>query len=90
MYSVKYSSRFKKDLKLMEKRGYKMRKIFDIMTALENGWHIPKMNMEHQLSGEYRGCLECHIQPDWLLIYHFDFANNELYFVRTGSHSDIL
>ena len=89
MLSVNYSGRFKKDLKLMEKRGLNMRKIFDIMVDLQNEIPLHPKYKEHPLQGNYKGFLECHIEPDWLLIYRIDEQAKELYFARTGTHSDL-
>ncbi|MEW5920173.1 MAG: type II toxin-antitoxin system YafQ family toxin [Bacillota bacterium] len=87
MRSVKYTNQFKKDVKLMAKRGYKMVRLYQVMKALENEESLDNKYKEHRLIGNYKGYLECHIEPDWLLIYKIDGQN--LYFVRTGTHSDL-
>lgn len=87
MRRVNYTNRFKKDVKLASKRGYNMSHLYMVMQALENGEVLDAKYKEHQLLGNYKGYLECHINPDWLLIYKID--SQDLYFVRTGTHSDL-
>ena len=89
MLDVSYSSKFKKELKLMEKRGFDMRKIFTVMVDLQNEIPLQPKHREHVLQGCYKGFLECHLEPDWLLIYKIVPQLKELYFVRTGTHSDL-
>ncbi|MDR1320862.1 MAG: type II toxin-antitoxin system YafQ family toxin [Gracilibacteraceae bacterium] len=84
-----YSTRFKKDYKLCQKRGCTMAKLLAVMVDLENETPLSPLLKAHPLQGDYLGCLECHIEPDWLLVYQIDDEINEVYFVRTGSHSDI-
>lgn len=76
MYEIVPSGKFKRDLKLAIKRGYNMRFIDDVVSKLANGETLPEKNKDHALSGNYAGCRECHITPDWLLIYEID--NGEL------------
>ncbi|MBQ9630963.1 MAG: type II toxin-antitoxin system YafQ family toxin [Treponema sp.] len=89
MYTIKPTSQFKKDLKLAQKRGYNIQAITDIIKKLAAGESLPEKNRDHALTGNFKGCRECHIAPDWLLIY--EIAENELilYLTRTGSHSDL-
>lgn len=89
MYRIKPTTRFQKDLKRIQKRGYDIALLADIIKKLANGETLPPKNADHALSGDYSGCRECHITPDWLLVYEID--NNELYLylTRTGSHSDL-
>ena len=61
----------------------------DIIKKLAAGEPLPEKNRDHQLSGDYAGCRECHITPDWLLIYEVDGDELILYLTRTGSHSDL-
>ena len=89
MLTPDYSSKFKKDLKLIEKRSMDMNKILAVMLDLVNEIPLQPMHKEHQLHGEYKGFIECHIEPDWLLVYKIDKAASEIYFTRTGTHSDI-
>jgi mRNA interferase YafQ len=84
-----YSTRFRKDYKLCQKRGYSMSKLLETMGDLESETPLSPLLKEHPLQGDYSGCLECHIESDWLLVYQIDDEIKEVYFVRTGTHSDI-
>ena len=88
-YRIKPTSLFKKDLKKAQKRGYNMELLTEVIRLLASGEALPEKNKDHALSGDYSGCRECHILPDWLLIY--EIANEELilYLTRTGTHSDL-
>jgi mRNA interferase YafQ len=66
-----------------------MSKLLAVMSGLENEMPLSPHLKEHLLQGDYSGCLECHIEPNWLLVYQIDDETKEVYFVRTGSHSDI-
>ena len=88
-YTVKYTSQFKKDYKLAKKRGLKMNLLDEIIIKLANGEALPDKNFAHSLSGNWTGHRECHIQPDWLLIYRFIDDVLVLSLSRTGSHSDL-
>ncbi len=88
-YTVKYTSQFKKDYKLAKKRGLKMNLLDDIIIKLANGEALPDKNYDHSLSGNWTGHRECHIQPDWLLIYRIIDDVLVLSLSRTGSHSDL-
>lgn len=87
MRRVNYTSQFKKDIKLASKRGYNMTLLYTVMKALENEEVLDAKYKEHPLFGNYKGYFECHIEPDWLLIYKIN--GHDLYFVRTGTHSDL-
>ena len=89
MYSIRPTTKFQKDLKRIQKRGYNINLLTDVIKKLANGEELPEKNKDHNLSGEFSGCRECHITPDWLLVYEID--NNELilYLTRTGTHSDL-
>ncbi len=87
MRIARYSSQFKKDVKLAIKRSYKMSLLYEVMKALENEEVLDVKHREHPLTGNYKGYLECHIDPDWLLIYKIN--GQDLYFARTGTHSDL-
>lgn len=89
MYNIIQSSKFKKDLKTAIKRGYNISLLDEVVTALTKGETLPSKNKDHLLSGDYKGCRECHIQPDWLLIYKIDNNLLILYLTRTGTHSDL-
>lgn len=88
-YAVRPTTKFQKDLKRIQKRGYNISLLTDIIKMLANGEQLPQKNLDHNLSGDYFGCRECHITPDWLLIYEIDNGELILYLTRTGSHSDL-
>lgn len=89
MLTIKYHTMFKKDFKKIKKRGYDILRLEKIVELLANEVPLPEQFKDHNLSGNYNGFRECHIAPDWLLIYQIN--NNELVLVlsRTGSHSDL-
>lgn len=89
MLTIKYHTLFKKDFKRIKKRGYDISRLEKIVELLANEVPLPEQFKDHNLSGNYNGFRECHIAPDWLLIYEVN--NNELVLVlsRTGSHSDL-
>ena len=89
MYRIVATGKFKKDLKLVIKRGYNMKLMDEVVTKLSNGETLPEKNKDHALVGNYAGKRECHITPDWLLIYEIDNGELILYLTRTGSHSDL-
>jgi len=89
MLTIKYHISFKKDYKRVVKRGYNIKLLEDIIKKLANGETLPEKNKDHALSGDYIGCRECHITPDWLLVYEIDNGELILYLTRTGSHSDL-
>ncbi len=88
-YNIVQTTKFKKDLKLAKKRGYDLSLLGKIVDLLAAGQELPKKNKDHALIGNYGACRECHITPDWLLIY--EISDNELilYLTRTGTHSDL-
>jgi mRNA interferase YafQ len=88
-YIVKPTNKFQKDLKKVQKRGYNISLLTDIIKRLANGEKLPEKNRDHELTGNYTGYRECHITPDWLLIYEIDGDNLILYLTRTGTHSDL-
>ncbi len=88
-YTVKPTTRFQKDLKRVQKRGYDISLLTEIIKKLANGETLPEKNKDHALSGDYIGCRECHITPDWLLVYEIDNGELLLYLTRTGTHSDL-
>ena len=87
MRKVSYSTQFKKDFKRIIKRGFKIKSIYIVMKKLEHGENLGQDYKEHSLVGKYEGYLECHIGPDWLLIYKTH--EDHLYFARTGTHADL-
>lgn len=89
MLTIKYQSAFKKDYKRIVKRGYDIRLLEEVISILANQEPLPEKFRDHSLLGKYTGCRECHITPDWLLIYEIDGNELILYLTRTGSHSDL-
>ena len=88
-YIIKPTNQFKKDLKLAIKRGLDISLLNEIVVMLQNGIPLPAKNKDHALTGNYSGCRECHIQPDWLLIYEISNKELILYLTPTGTHSDL-
>ena len=88
-YTVKPTTQFRKDYKLAKKRGMKMNLLDDIIKKLANGEKLPEKNYDHPLSGNWEGHRECHIQPDWLLVYYHQDDVLVLTLARTGTHSDL-
>lgn len=87
MRTPSYSRQFDRDVKRVKKRGKNMKKLRDIITLLVEGKKLPVSNKEHKLVGPFKSFRECHIEPDWLLIYKIH--ESQITFVRTGSHSDL-
>ena len=90
MYEIKPSNRRKRDLRLAKKRGYDLRLIEAVIEDLALGKILDEKYRDHVLSGNYQGLRECHITPDWLLIYKIEDNELILYLSRTGTHSDLL
>lgn len=88
-YEIIYTPRFKKEFKLMQKRGYDTSVLKEVVTKLAYGEPLPERNKDHALIGDYKGCRECHVKPDWLLIYQIQDEELILYLMRTGTHSDL-
>ncbi len=88
-YEIVPSNQFRKDLKLAAKRGYDLNKIKNVIEKLANGEILEAKYRDHLLTGDYGGFRECHIQPDWLLVYQIDNGQLVLFLARTGTHSDL-
>ncbi len=88
-YKIAQTGTFKKDLRKVAKRGYDLNLLGIIVDTLAEGKPLPEKCKDHNLIGNYKGCRECHITPDWLLVY--EIFNDELilYLTRTGTHSDL-
>src|SRR5262249_14308923 len=86
-YRAIYKKKFEKDLKRIIKRGNDIDKLKKIIDELVQKKQLDKKYLDHALKGEYSDCRECHIEPDWLLIYSID--GEEIIFIRTGTHSDL-
>ena len=89
MLKIKYQTAFKKDYKLIVRRGYNISLMEEIISLLAEQKPLPEKHRDHALSGGYTGCRECHITPDWLLIYEVNKDELILYLTRTGTHSDL-
>lgn len=88
-YGIVPTSIFKKDLKTAKKRGYDLSLLKAVIDTLAEGKPLDEKYKDHNLIGEYKGCRECHITPDWLLIYEISKNELILYLTRTGTHSDL-
>lgn len=88
-YEIIVSSRFKKDLKRCQKRGFDMKLIYEAMTILGNTGALPPEYRPHKLKGNFIGQWECHIQPDWLMTWEQNDTQLTLLFLQTGTHSDL-
>lgn len=89
IYNVQYSNKFKKDVKLAKKRHLNTDLLHEVIELLRTGQKLPKEYHDHQLSGDYANYRECHIAPDWLLIYKIENDTLKLLLARTGTHSDL-
>ena len=89
MLDIRYSSRFKKDYKTIIKRGYNPQLLQDVLDILCAEQPLPPKYSDHELAGNYKGYRECHITPDWLLIYKVEHDILTLTLTRTGTHSDL-
>lgn len=88
-YIVKNTSQFKKDYKLAKRRNMNLNLLKDIVTKLANGETLDEKHRDHALSGDWIGHRECHILPDWLLVYRIEDNVLVLTLTRTGTHSDL-
>ena len=89
MLKLVASNRFKKDLKTAQRRGFDMSLLRTVINDLAEEKPLAPKYRDHELSGEYRGFRECHVQPDWLLVYRIEHRELELFLFRTGTHSDL-
>ncbi len=89
MLNIVSSNRFKKDLKLAIRRGYKIELLEAVVNSLAAGEILDPKYKDHELSGDLKGFRECHITPDWLLVYQVVKNELVLYLFRTGTHSDL-
>lgn len=89
MYNLRFTNKIQRNIKLMKKRGKDLEKLKVVLNLLQQGQELPAKYKDHALSGDYIGCRECHIEPDWLLVY--EILNNELLILllTTGTHSDL-
>lgn len=89
MYKIVYTNRMKKDVRLMKKRGKDMKKLIDTLSMLAAGISLPVQYRDHPLTGSLHGFRECHIEPDWLLLYQICEETLILSATATGSHADL-
>ncbi len=87
MLSVKETNRFKKDIKKLSKQQLNLKELAIVVDMLRKNKKLPSQYLDHHLIGDYRSCRECHIKPDWLLIYQIE--DDILTLVRTGTHSEL-
>ena len=88
-YELEYGGQFLKDLKLAKRRGLNLNDLSTITNLLQDGKPLPEKCHDHLLTGNYKGFRECHINPDWLLIYKKKEAIKVVSLYRTGTHSDL-
>lgn len=89
MLRIRYSGKFKKDFKTIIKRGYDIDIFEEVLSILIQESPLPQKYLDHQLGGNYIGHRECHITPDWLLIYKLEKDILTLSLTRTGTHSNL-
>ena len=89
MLRITYHNKFKKDFRNAKSRGLNMSHLNKVITMLAEGQPLPAKYREHSLAGNYKGFLECHVEPDWLLIYERRNEELVLLLYRTGTHSDL-
>ncbi len=89
MLKIRYLTKFKKDFKVVQKRGYDIKLLEEVLETLCSEQPLPQKYQDHTLSGNYAGHRECHILPDWLLIYKVELDILTLSLTRTGTHSDL-
>lgn len=88
-YEIKLTTQFKKDIKLAKKQKKNLDKLFLVIDKIANGEKLDEKYKDHELSGNYKGVRECHIEPDWLLMYEIVDDILVLVLNRVGSHSDL-
>ena len=89
MLKIVLSNRFRKDLKLAQKRGLNLELLRTVVNTLADGEKLGAQYRDHDLTGDYAGFRECHVQPDWLLVYRIEKEELELFLFRTGTHPDL-
>ena len=88
-FEIKPTTRFRKDVELMQKRGFDLTRLHQVVKLLADGLPLPESCRDHALSGNWSCHRECHIQSDWLLVYHIQDDFLVLVLTRTGTHSDL-
>ena len=87
MYQIRRTTQFKKDIKRVLKRGKDIEQLLAVVRHLAEGYPLDALNCDHPLKGQYHGKRDCHLEPDWILIYAIEDQDVVLY--RTGSHADL-
>lgn len=87
MKAIRRTTQFKRDVKRIQQQGKDLEKLKRVLESLVQGETLTAQYRDHVLVGQYKGTRECHIEPDWLLIY--ESAEDEIVLIRTGSHSDL-
>ena len=87
MKALRFGGTFKKDLKRITKRGYDRARLDSIVDTLRQGFGLPSSARPHPLKGDWKGYWECHVAPNWLLIYKL--SDDEVFLARTGTHADL-
>ncbi len=88
-YDIQFTNQFKKDLKLAKKQNKNLDKLFEVINTLANGKKLDDKHRDHELSGNYKGTRECHIEPNWLLVYEINDNLLILILYRLGTHSEL-
>ncbi len=88
-YEVKFTNQFKKDLKLAKKQNKDLDKLFEVVNILADGGTLDARYRDHDLSGNYKGTRECHVEQDWLLVYEIRDEVLVLMLYRLGTHSEL-
>lgn len=82
-------NKFLRDVERLKQRVYKREELEKIVDMLAHGEKLPESCCDHKTHGIYKGCRDCHVTPDWILIYKIDKKTNTLFLIRTGTHSDL-
>ena len=89
MFQLVFTNKFKKDVKLLQQRGYNLELLKNAINILEKSGELPIENRPHKLSGDYSGFWEAHVKPDWLIIWKVYPLDYEVWLTRTGTHADL-
>lgn len=88
-YEISFTNRFKRDLKLAKKQGKDIEKLFEVIDKLAEGEKLDEKYKDHSLGGNFAGYRECHVSPDWLLVYKQENSLLVLLLYRLGSHAEL-
>jgi mRNA interferase YafQ len=89
MFKIEFSNKMKRDIKRVAKRGKDLTKLAFVLDTLAHGVSLPQKYKDHQLTGNLQNFRECHIEPDWILIYQISENQSTLFLARTGTHADL-